>query len=438
MAGTLKRVLSLPQLIFYGVGTIVGAGIYSVIGVAAGMIGTALWLPFVLASFIAALTALSYAELVAAFPKAGAEYQFLRHAFPRRRLPAFVAGYLIALSAAATSATVALAFGGYLQALVPLPPVPVALALLAACTLLNIAGIRQSTWVGIALICIEVGGLVLLVAMGFMRGEAGPGASLPRPDGAGVVVATTALVFFVYIGFEDIANLAEESKDPQRHLPRALLVSVAITSALYLLVVLAVLQAVDAGTLAASESPLEAAGATIAPWLGTTMSVTALFATASTALIALVSISRLLFGMGRDGDMPAWLARTLGRRQTPWLAAITLGAAACALVPLGEVKTVASVSSLGVLTVFASIHVALIVLRYRQPQLERPFRVPLAIGRLPVIPALAAALCLGLMTQFEGRVYLVFAPALLPAVALYWWAGRDKRRDRGDRSAQGG
>ena len=230
-----------------------GAGIFTIIGSAAGLVGNALWVSLLFAGAAAFLTALSYAELIAMMPKARAEYQFLKAGFPEAPLVSFLAGFLIALNAAATSATVSLAFAGYLKVFLEVP-VPLtaltALALLTLCTALNIAGLRQATWVGIGVIVIEVSGLLLLIAMGLQKG--GPGSAITLPsfgDGAGIFAAA-ALVFFVYIGFENVANLSEEAKDARRDVPRALLWSVSLTSLLYLLVVWAVLSVVEPRQLA--------------------------------------------------------------------------------------------------------------------------------------------------------------------------------------------
>lgn len=227
-----------------------GAGIFTIIGSAAGLVGNALWVSLLFAGAAAFLTALSYAELIAMMPKARAEYQFLKAGFPEAPLVSFLAGFLIALNAAATSATVSLAFAGYLKVFLEVPVPLTALALLTLCTALNIAGLRQATWVGIGVIVIEVSGLLLLIAMGLQKG--GPGSAITLPsfgDGAGIFAAA-ALVFFVYIGFENVANLSEEAKDARRDVPRALLWSVSLTSLLYLLVVWAVLSVVEPRQLA--------------------------------------------------------------------------------------------------------------------------------------------------------------------------------------------
>jgi APA family basic amino acid/polyamine antiporter len=429
MSQQLKRTLKLPHLVFYGVGTMVGAGIYSVIGAAAAEAGAQLWLSFLFAGVAAFLTVLSYAELISMYPDTGAEYNFLKAAFPERPIFSFMAGYLIALNAAATSATVALAFAGYLNVFVEWPAATVALALLVACTALNIAGIRESTWVSIGLICIEVAGLLLLIWTGFESGdmwrafEAESGAAREGSGIAGIFTAT-ALIFFIYIGFEDVANLSEETHEPVKTVPRALLASVLFTSALYVLVALAFLALSNPQDAGNSASPLSDAAATIAPWRGEALAIAALFATASTALISLISISRMLFGMARGGDMPKPLSFTLSKRQTPWVAALVLFVAACLLLPLGEVKTVASVSSFGVLIVFAAVQAAMIALRLRQPDRKRPFRVAWSIGRVPVLPVIGIALIAALLTQFAPVVYAVGGGAIVLGAGVYFWFQR--------------
>ncbi|MCE7886719.1 MAG: amino acid permease [Alphaproteobacteria bacterium PRO2] len=417
----LKRSLNLTQLIFYGAGSMIGAGIYSVIGAAAGEAGNHLWLSFLLAGFAAFLTVLSYAELASALPKAGAEYQFLKKAFPSFRMASFMAGYLIVLNAAATSATVALAFAGYLNVFIEAPTLLTAFLLLTACTAVNVSGIRQSTWVSIILICIEIAGLLLIIAAGLSAGEITKSfESAPAWSNATEILSATALIFFIYIGFEDVANLSEESKDSKRNIPRALLTSVILTSVVYILVALSVMALSTPEALAGSDSPLTLAAGTAAPWMGQALAVAALFATSSTALISLISISRMLFGMARDGDMPSLLSRTHSNRKTPWVAALTLFGVACLFLPLGEVKTVASVSSFGVLIVFIGVHAAMIALRYREPDLKRSFHVPFAAGRLPLIPVLGILITLALLTQFEWIVYMIGVGAIAPGVLIYF------------------
>jgi basic amino acid/polyamine antiporter, APA family len=359
------------------------------------------------------------------FPKTGAEYQFLKQAFPRRPLFSFMAGYLIALNAAATSATVALAFAGYLNVFVSVPTILTAFLLLTACTAVNIAGIKESTWVSIGLICIEVAGLLIMIWSGFESGGMGKSfEATPSWNNVSGIFAATALIFFVYIGFEDVANLSEETKEPTKTVPRALIISVIITSILYVLVAFSVIAISEPEGLAGSHSPLSDTAGMIAPWRGQALAIAALFATASTALISLIAISRMLFGMAREGDMPKPLSRTWTKRKTPWVAAFILFGAACLLLPLGEVRIVASVSSFGVLLVFASVQMAMIALRYLQPDKKRPFHVPFSIGWLPILPPIGIVITLALLTQFEPIVYLVGGGAVAAGVVVYFMKGK--------------
>ena len=232
---SLKRALGLPSLTFYGVGIILGAGIYSVLGAAAGRAGSALWISFAISSVVALLTAFSYAELATMYPRAGAEFTYLRNALPRWPGLSLVTGLLVALSGAATAATVAIAFAGYLQTFLDVPPALVAWGLVAAATALNVVGVKESGWVNAAFTLLEAGGLVLFIVLG--AGSERFGAALSAAPAFGVV-SGAALVFFSFLGFENIANLAEEAKEPKRDLPRAIFLSLGIATTLYILVAL--------------------------------------------------------------------------------------------------------------------------------------------------------------------------------------------------------
>ncbi len=416
----LKRTLGRPALLFFGVGVIVGAGIYSVIGAAAGEAGGGLWLAFVLAAIPAGLTALNYAELVAMMPRVGAEYTFLREAFPRRAWVSFGAGFLVVLTNATTAATVALAFAGYLERLVDVPTWLGALGLLAACTIVNVVGIRESARVTALFTLVEVAGLALVIGAGLWSGRFAAGALEPLHAG---VFTGAALVFFVYTGFEGIVNLAEEARSPERDLPRALLWSGGITLTLYLLVALSVLALATPEALAASASPLSTALAA-RPRLAAAIAVIALFSTSNTALVTLIVASRMLLGMARAGDMPGFLAH-VGSRRTPWRAALVTFLAAAALVPVGKVALAGSVSSLATLLSFAGVGAALIALRLRQPERERPFRVPWSVRGVPVPSVIAITSAAALATQFRPAAFAITGSALAIGAALAlskrWW-----------------
>lgn len=354
--------------------------------------------------------------MATAFPEAGAEYVYIRKAWPRADWLAFGVGVVILIGGAAAAATVAVAFGGYLREFVDVPPTLSALALIAACSAFNIWGLRESSMVNILFTSIEVVGLVLVIAAGFAR-EGVP--AEPQVAGPSAVMAAAALLFFVYLGFEEVANLAEEVRQPGRDIPLALLLSLAVTTVLYLLVALAVVRLAAPGQLAGSEAPLATAVNAVWPNAGPLLSVIALFATANTVLITLIAASRLAYSMARDGELHGAFAGLLPRRQTPWLAALLSFVASVLLLPIGSVRILAEMSSFAALVAFLAVNVVLIALRYKHPHVPRPFRVPGAIGRMPVLTLLALVAILVLLMHFDWQIYAAGGVALaLTALAF--------------------
>jgi APA family basic amino acid/polyamine antiporter len=420
----LERALGLGGLTFYGLGIILGAGIYSVLGAAAGLAGSSLWMCFVISGLVALPTALSYAELATTYPQASAEFTYLRRAWPRWPGVGLVTGLLVALSGAATCGTVAIAFAGYLRSFVEIPAMMVAWALLAAATGLNIIGVKESGWVNVVFTLLEAGGLVLFIVLGATTEGFGE-AFMTAPSFG--VLSGAALVFFSFLGFENIANLAEEAKQPERDLPRAILLSLGVATTLYVLVALAAVALLPAEQLADTQAPLADAARQGSSKLAGALGGIALFATANTALVSMLVASRVIFGIAREGEIPKKLCAVLPRRKTPWVATLAVAAIAAALVPLGNIGDVASLSSFASLLAFASVNVALIVLRYREPDENRPFRVPGAIGKLPLLPLVGAAATLGIATALDRTALLRGALALV--VLLGYAAWRHRRRD---------
>lgn len=402
----LKPTLGPVQLLFYCVGVIVGAGVYSVIGAAAGLAGESVWLSFLLAALVALLTGFAYAEMATAFPHAGAEYIYVRRAFPASKFFSFAVGLLILIGGAATAATVAFAFGGYLRTFLELPIAWSALALLCVCTLLNIWGLRESSWVNIAFTCIEVGGLALVIVAGISYGNIAAPLSAPLQSG---LAPAAAILFFVFLGFEEIANLAEEIHDPPRNLPRAIFLSIGITTVLYVLVSLAVVVLASPNELAASSAPLTLAIQKIWPASGGLLSAIALFATANTVLITLVATSRLAFSLARDNEIPTIFARVSRNKQSPWTGALLAFATSLALLPIGDLKILAELSSFVALLAFLTVNLTLVILRFRLPDHARPFRVPLSLARLPLVPLVAIGTIIVLLANFDQQVYLAGA-----------------------------
>lgn len=419
----LRRILSLPLLTFYGTGMILGAGIYTLIGKAAGLAGESVWLSLVIASVSAGLTALSYAELAAMFPKVGGEFVYLKAAFPRSPWIAQSGGILMIFADIAVASTVALAFSGYLQQFVSVSPSFAALMLLGAFTLINIAGIRQSTWMNVVFTLVEVMGLVLVIAVGSQAPNFG--AALHAAPSLGTI-SGSALIIFAYFGFDDIVNFAEETQSPEKTIPRAILWSLAIATVLYILVALATVSLLPLQQLAQSEAPFADAVRSRSPRVANALAGLALFATANTVLISLLTTSRIILGMSRGGALPRVFAK-VSKRKTPWVAALLTFAAAVAFLPLGKVEILASVSSLAALICFALVNIAHIALRFRLPNAPRPFRVPGTLGRLPVFSVLGTTVSVLLMTQFDPTTYVTVLGFVGGVLAVSLISTRSKR-----------
>jgi APA family basic amino acid/polyamine antiporter len=435
----LRRALDGRLLTLFVVGDVLGAGIYTLVGEAAGRAGGALWLALAVALGLALLTAASYAELVTRFPKAGGAAVFARRAY-RSEGVAFLVGFCGIAAGVTSVGALAVAFGGeYLAALVALPPVPVAVGFLVVLALLNARGITESMRANVVMTLLESAGLVLIVVLGAVlvgRGQADPAQLSEVPgEGAGgvaaAVVAAAALAFYSFVGFETSANMVEETVDPRRTFPRALFGGLLLAGALYVLVGLTVTLTVPLDRLAGSTGPLlevvRIADVGVPLWL---FSVIALVAVTNTALLTGIFTSRLAYGMAEDGLLPPVLARVLPGRRTPWVAIVATTALALALALTGDLAELADTVVLLLLVSFLSTNVAVLVLRRRDDGEADHFRVPL------VLPVLGALSCVALMAQQSGAVWLRAALLLGLGVLLY---GAERLRKRSaERSAQRG
>lgn len=416
-SASLKREIGLPEATAYGVGIILGAGIYALIGEAAGIAGNAVWISFAIGAVISSFTGLSYAELSSIFPKAAAEYVYVGRACGSRLL-AFLAGWLIIFTEIVSAATVSLGFAGYFHGLFAFPLIPVAMSLIVLLSIINFYGIKESARTNLLFTGIEILGLLLIVALGVQN--FGKVNYLEAPNGIVGILAASALIFFAYIGFEDVANIAEETKDPERNVPRALILSIVITTALYILVAFSVVSLANWSDLGASSAPLaHAASKALGEGSQWVMSLIALFATTNTVLILLVVGARMLYGMANEGSLPRTLARVHVKRRTPWIAVICMMIFSILFVLLGDIELIASITSSGAFITFALVNTSLIHLRYKEPELRRPFKVPINIGKLPILPLLGLISCLFMLFQFEFRILLSLIVFLVLGAIAY-------------------
>ncbi|NVM19132.1 MAG: amino acid permease [Candidatus Lokiarchaeota archaeon] len=422
----LKRRISLFGVTVYGVGNVLGAGIYALIGEVVGITGNLSWLAFILASVTGALTGFSYAELSAMFPKSAAEFVYTEKAF-KIRLLSFLLGWIIIFSGILSAATVALGFAGYLAELIGFSPIFLviifAVILIVIVSLINFVGIRASTWTNIIFTLIEASGLILIIIIGIPLLGTGTVNYFVLPIGGsfGAIFSAVALIFFAYIGFEDIANVAEEVKEPSRNLPRAIIYSIIITTVLYCLTALSVVSILPYSVIASSSAPLsDVASEILGPVGGIIMSFIALFATANTVLIMMIVTSRMMYGMARDKALPEGLSKVSPKFRTPVLAVLVTMILTIIPLFLGDIKTVADATVFGVLINFFLVNLSLIVLRKKKPELERPFKLKPNIGWLPIVALLGCIVCFGLLFTYDLLTIIIQAIIVLCGIVVFY------------------
>ncbi|MDD5416513.1 MAG: APC family permease [Candidatus Aenigmarchaeota archaeon] len=419
----LKRELGLFEITMYGVGIILGAGIYALIGKAAGVAGNALWMAFLIGAVIASLTGLSYAELGSMFPKEAAEYIYTKKAFKKPAL-SFLIGWLIIATSLISAAAVALGFGGYLNGLTGFPIVPSAVGLIIACSFLNFYGMKQSAKMNIVFTLIELLGLLIILFIGIPHW--GSVDYFEMPNGFPGIFAAAVLIFFAYLGFEDIVNVSEETRKPTKVIPKAIIISVIITTIIYMLVSISAVSVVSWDVLGQSSAPLADVAATALPGSGFWLSVIALFATANTVLIILIVHSRMLWGMAKDGSLPKILSKIHPTRYTPHVAVFLAMIACIAFALSGNIKAVAEITDIGAFLIFISVNAALIYMRYTLPKFRRPFKVPFSIGKMPILPLLGLLFCAYMLTHFETRIMLIGLLITVVGVVLYYFMKKYK------------
>ncbi|MES2872548.1 MAG: amino acid permease [Bacteroidota bacterium] len=401
MAGKLKRTLSLAECIFFGVGSILGAGIYTIIGKVAGFAGNLTWLSFLIASLTALLTAFSYAELSAAYPKAGGEYVYTKEAMGKNIGTSV--GFIIALNGIISGATVAVGFGGYFTELLDTPVVLAAIGIIGLIFLVNVSGIRESSIVNIIFTVIEFAGLVLVIISAFPK--IGSVNLLEGTEsGKASVLMAASLGFFAFIGFEEIVKLAEETKNPQKTIPRALFSASAIVSIIYLIVVVSAVSALPIDRLAKSSSPLsDIAEEGLGSTAGLIIVVIALFSTSNTILSNMLGSSRVIYDMAKKVKIMAVFQR-VSNRQTPYAALILILVIMSAFALIGKIEVIAMIANVFIFITFFAVNLSVILLRRSNPQKSRPFKVPLNVNNMPVISFLGMAMTLLL---FGFNIYIL-------------------------------
>lgn len=392
---SLRRSIGLPLLTLYGLGTILGAGIYVLVGEVAAVAGYAAPLAFVVACLVASLTGLSYAELSSRLPRSAGEAAYIDAAFDSDMLARAI-GAAVIITGVVSAATMLRGLVGYFAIFLEVPDSTI--IILAALILFALAawGIGEALWAAAIVTAIEAAGLVYVCfaadTAGATFGElfAQMHASIDTRGFTGVV-AGAFLAFYAFIGFEDIVNVAEEVKQPEKNLPRAIVISLVAATAIYFAVGAIAVMSVTPAELGATQAPL-ALVATSGGHPSEPIAAISLLAVTNGGLIQIIMASRVLYGMADQGLIWKKFASVNTRTQTPLVATATVAAVIVALALFFSLGELARLTSTIALIIFAMVNIALLQLK-RQNDVKPQFRVP------GIIPALALLACLVMLVQ---------------------------------------
>ncbi|WEH19397.1 amino acid permease [Streptomyces sp. VNUA24] len=439
--GSLRRSLGLWQLTMISIGATLGTGIFVVLGEAVPKAGPAVTVSFVIAGLTALFSALSYAELAGTIPVSGSSYSYTYATMGE--LVAWVCGWCLVLEYGVSVAAVAVGWGEYLNELLDgtigvtipdalsAPPgdggvfnLPALIVVLLAMAFL-LGGARESARANTIMVVVKIAALLLFCLIGVQGFRSGNYENF-MPLGMAGVSAAGATLFFSYIGFDAASTAGEEAKDAQRDLPRAIMLSLLIVTALYVLVAAVAIGARPWRAFGESEAALAGIMKDVtgdAFW-GTLLAAGAVIAIASVVLTVLYGQTRILFAMSRDGLVPKVFSRVHPGTGTPRVNTVIVSlfcGVLAAAIPLGQL---ADATSIGTLFAFALVNVAVVVLRRTRPDMPRTFRVPLS----PVLPALGLAFCVWMMGSLDTVTWVVFGVWMAAGLVFYFSYGFRRSR----------
>jgi basic amino acid/polyamine antiporter, APA family len=432
---SLKRTIGPFQLTLYALGSMLGSGIYGLIGKAAGEVGNAVWLAFLAAVCAALLTALSYASLGSRYPRAGGAAYVTGRAF-NFPLLSFVVGLALVCSGLTSVATQSRVFAANLANLAGLEQWPIeilAIGFVLVMSGIAFRGIQESMWVNVACTLIEVTGLLLVIGFGLSYWGSVDYFETPSEKAdaglALLVLQGSILTFFAFIGFEDAYNVAEECERPSRDIPIALISAMIAATILYIGVAVTAVSVVPYADLAKAPAPLTAVMSRAAPdFPAIIMTGITMFAVANTALVNYITASRMLFGMARQGLLPDGLGAVHASRQTPHIAILALTAILVPLALIGTIAELASATVLLLLFVFTVVNGALFVLKRRDGEQHGEFELPSAV------PFMGAAFCLTMLAvrlaSGDSKAPLIAMTMVAGIIGLYAYLHGAKRNGR--------
>jgi APA family basic amino acid/polyamine antiporter len=453
----LRKRLTAVDLTVFGIGVIVGTGIFVLTGqVAKELAGPAVALSFIIAAIVCGLAALCYAEFASTIPVAGSAYTF---AFATLgEFPAWIIGWDLMLEMALASAVVAVGWSGYFSSLLnsmglylpswmagddPVMNLP-AMIIVLILTGILIAGIKLSSRVNLVIVAIKLTVIMLVIVAGLFfinvanytpfipestPTETGSGVHAPliqvlfgiTPVAFGVlgIFSAAAIVFFAFIGFDIVATAAEETIEPQRDMPRGIIGSLAICTILYVAVSLVVV-GMQKYTELSSSAPLADAFTSVGQnWAAALISIGAIAGLTTVVMILMLGQTRVLFAMCRDGLLPRKLAKVHPRTGTPAVLTAIVGVVAAVLAGFISLSALAELVNIGTLFAFVVVSAGIVILRRTRPDLHRAFKAPL----VPVLPVLSVLACLYLMLNLPVETWLRFLIWLALGGVLYFFYG---------------
>ena len=385
----LRRALTTPLLTLYGLGVTVGAGIYVLVGATAQQAGAYAPFSFLVAAIVVSLTALSYAELSTRYPVSAGEAAYVEAGFGAEWLAVLV-GLAVAASGMISASAVAMGAASYLHGLVGFPESLLTICVVVIMGLIAIWGIAESVIIAAVITVIEIFGLLFVIAWGQLMSDPQGYAAIEiipsiDPDIWRGILAASLLAFFAFVGFEDMANVAEEVRDPVRTIPKAILWTLLLATGLYIATSATVLMVVPLDRLSLSAAPLSLIFTEAHSSVKQGFGVVAIVATVNGVLIQTIMASRVLYGLADRGHLPEILARVAPKTQTPVVATIFVVGIILILTQALPIAVLAERTSQIVLFVFVLVNLSLIRLKFKNVSVGAHFQVPLAVPILGVI-----------------------------------------------------
>ena len=385
----LKRNVTLPMLIFYGLGNIFGAGIYVLIGEIAGIAGIYLPLSFLTACIVVFFTALTYAELSARHPKSAGVAIYINAGF---KSPVFstIVGLTIAFSGLLSAATLLDGFHSYLNIFIQAPEMVTTLIAVMLISGIAIWGISQSITITALLTLIETFGLCMVIYVGFgdISWDMHTFQSFIPPMNftlLNAVILGAFLAFYAFIGFEDMVNIAEEVKDPTNTMPKAIIITLIIATFVYIIIALVSISVISVDELSHSHAPLAKVYETATHNKATILSIIALFAVINGALVQIIMASRLFYGMSMQGWMPHFLSHVHPKTHTPIYSTVIAGVIVFFLSTSFPIVTLAQSSSFLIFIIFTLVNISLIIIKLTDPHPKGIRVFPMAIPIIAIL-----------------------------------------------------